>query len=132
MRFFIFFLFFTLSAHATMTLPSKEVSVEKQKQAAQFAFKGTCVETKQDKIKGVPINVFSFKVEEVLKGDLRVGEVVEVRQSGARNLQEASRLGIRHLSGYHFKTGQKYILFLGAPGTYGIQPVRGGPKRLTE
>lgn len=115
-----------------MTLPSEEVSGAQQKQAAHVAFKGTCVEKKLDKVKGVPIHLFSFKVEEVLKGDLRSGEIYEVRQLGARNNQEASKLGVLGLSSFRFKTGQKYLLFLGEPGAYGIQPVRGGPKRLSE
>lgn len=115
-----------------MTLPSKEVSVEKQKQSAQVAFKGTCLEKKIEKVQGNPVNAFVFMVEEVLKGDVKAGEVYEVRQSGARNRQEASKLGMLGLSGFRFQTGQKYLLFLGEPGPFGIQPVRGGPKRLTE
>ncbi|MBI4125358.1 MAG: hypothetical protein HY466_05460 [Deltaproteobacteria bacterium] len=115
--------------HATMVLPSKEVSVEKQKQSAQIAFKGTCVEKREEKVQGVSINIFSFRVEEALKGDVRAGEVYEVRQSGARNRQEASKFGVSGLSAFRFQTGQKYLLFLGEPRRYGIQPVLGGPKR---
>lgn len=119
--------------HATMVLPSKkEVNVEQQKQSAEIVFKGTCVEKRADRVKGVPVNIFSFEVEEVLKGELRAGEVYEVRQSGARNHQEASKFGVLGLSGFRFKTGQKYLLFLGEPAKYGIQPVQGGTKRLME
>lgn len=133
MRLFILFLLLTFNAHATMVLPSKkEVSLQERTAAAHVAFKGTCIEKKLEKVKGVPVHVFSFKVEEVLKGDAEVGEVYEVRQSGARSREEASKLGVPRLHGFHFREGQKYLLFLGEPRRHGIQPVLGGPKRLAE
>lgn len=131
MRLFIFFWLLAFNAHATMVFPSKkEVSLQERTAAAHVAFKGTCIEKKLEKVKGVRVHVFTFKVEEVLKGD--VGDFYVVRQSGARSREEASKLGVPRLHGFHFKQGQKYLLFLGEPRQHGIQPVLGGPKRLAE
>lgn len=120
----------SLPSQARMILPpQKETKSTQVAKQAENVFKGVCQDKKSDwiyhpvtKVK-IPVNVFSFKVEEVSHGSLKVGEIVEVKQAGFKSRREAALANLEFLGNRSFEVGKKYSLSLGAPNSFGIPSV---------
>lgn len=125
--FSFFFLFlFSLSLSAGMVIRDKNVRLDDLTNRAEFVFKGVCEERREVVENRLPLNVYRFKIEEVLKGDLREGESFEVQQLNVSTRREAMEKGVYFLSAERFETGKRYFLFLGTEGRAGIRPIVGG------
>lgn len=115
-----------------MLLPQKDLSPEDLASRAEIVFKGVCEEKTKESTAHpatkvpVPLNVYSFRIEEVMKGNLKAGDVFKVKQIGVETRREAYRLGVESVSGHHFETGKSYLLFLGGENRWGIRPLIGG------
>lgn len=131
-RFFIvliaLFVLIPFSLPAVMVLPTDFKSLVSGQ--AHLVFKGICEREGKETIfypktkKQIPVFVYTFKVEEVIKGD--AGSTVEFKQWGVRSVNEAYQLGLGPVQTAKFKEGETYLLFLGPASSLGFRHVVGG------
>ncbi len=135
----LFFFFFSPSSivhrpwssslQAYMTIPQKEAKSDDLTAHADTAFKGICQSKRQDFTTHpvthtkIPIDVYTFKVEEGLKGNVKKGEFVEVRQIAVKTQREALDLQVGFVSRTNFDIGKKYLLFFGKPSAFGTDTI---------
>lgn len=124
----IFSLLFSLPVVATqlLPLPLKEIS-----QRSELIFRGRCEKKISESVthpksgKEIPVTVYFFSTQEVVKGE--AGSKMEVRQLAVRSSREAYSLGIYGpFGGVSLDVGKEYLLFLGAPSSLGVRSVIGG------
>lgn len=84
-------------------------------------------------ILGIPVTTFKVEVEEVLKGDLKKGDVIPLQQYGAlapikdKDGKEVTLPAIEDETTY-LVTGQRYVLFLGTTTETDVYGTLGGPQ----
>lgn len=123
---FPFIFSFSLQATQLLPLPLKEIS-----QRSELIFRGRCEKKLTETVlhprtkKEIPVTVYFFSTQEVLKGE--AGSNIEVKQLAVRSSREAYSLGIYGpVGGVSFEAGKEYVLFLGAPSALGVRAVIGG------
>ena len=105
------------SASATVILPQ---NLEQIESAAQRVFVAVCTSaTAQTDVRGIPITVYTFKVSQAVKGDLKDGGAVVVRQVG-NNTPGPNGLVARIVGAPSYKVGQEVMLFLNPPSRIGL------------
>jgi len=104
-------------ATATVILPQNLEQLESQ---AQLVFVGICTtRTATTDERGVPVNVFTFEVIEPVKGNLKKGNRIEVRQFG-NDAPNAKGFAVRIPGVPNYPIGRKVLLFLNPPSKIGL------------
>jgi len=104
-------------ATATLVLPQNIEQLESQ---AQLIFAGVCTgRTSAFTSQGIPVNIFTFEVRDIAKGNLRTGARIEVRHFG-NDVPNAQRLAMRIPGIPTYTVGQEVVLFLNPPSAIGL------------
>jgi len=105
------------SAQATMLLPQ---NIEKLEAQAQTVFAGVCTsETAAINERGIPVRAYTFEIIEGVKGNLKAGSRLAVRQLG-NDVPDARGLAL-HVAGVpRYRVGQEVLLFLNPPSSLGL------------
>jgi hypothetical protein len=104
-------------ATATVVLPQNIEQLESQ---AQWVFVGVCTtRTAVIDERGIPINIFTFRIVEAVKGALKNEGHIEVRQFG-NDVPNANGLAM-HIAGIpKYAIGEEVVLFLNPPSRIGL------------
>ncbi|MCX8036106.1 MAG: hypothetical protein N3D11_03430 [Candidatus Sumerlaeia bacterium] len=103
-------------APATLVLPQNIEDLESQ---AQLIFAGVCTTyTAVATAQGLPATLYTFKVIEAVKGNVKAGSEVQFRQFGGPI--PGSRLAMKVSGVPHYVVGQEVLLFLNPPGSIGL------------
>ncbi len=107
---------FASRAPATLTLPQNIEQLESQ---AQLIFAGVCTShTAVATAQGLPVTVYTFKVIEAIKGNVKTGGEVQFRQFGGPI--PGSRLAMKAPGVPRYVVGQEVLLFLNPPSSIGL------------
>jgi len=107
-------LILSLPLSAMVVLPA---SLQQLANRADLVFQGICESKREDVFynpqskKEIPIVVYTFRVNDVIKGN--VGSFVEVKQWNFSSRREALDYGLAPIDQSRFDAGREYFLFLG-------------------
>lgn len=113
---FFWVLFVSFPLLAMVILPA---SLAQLTDRADLVFQGVCESKKEDVVynpqskKEIPVMVYTFRVKDVLKGN--VGSFIEVKQWNFSSRSEALGYGLAPIDQNRFDVGQEYLLFMGSP-----------------
>ena len=111
------FVLAALAARASMVLPQ---NLERLESAAELIFVGECTSrTAKIDERGLPVNEFTFRVIESVKGPLRVGRPVTFRQLGS-DVPHANGAAFRLAGLPEYRVGQEMLIFLNPKSAWGL------------